>query len=130
MPFDLNERYVAEAEAKLGAVLPASYRSAMMVANGGEIAVGAEDWFLYPILDQSDKRRIARTCNDIVAETKTQAEQANFPSHAVALGNNGAGDQLLFLRAGDAFEPSVYVWSHETGELTRVVVDFGRLERL
>lgn len=130
MPFDLNEECVVQAEAKLEAVLPESYRRAMMLANGGEVATEEEDWYLYPILDGSDKKRFARTCNDIVAETKSCADWRGFPVQAVAIANNGSGDQLVFLRAGDRFASTVYIWSHETGKLTKVADDFAGLERL
>lgn len=130
MPFDLNEEYIVQAEAKLGATLPQSYRSAMMAANGGEVATEEEDWSLYPILDSSDKKRLSRTCNDIVAETRSCAGWHRFPPQAVAIANNGFGDQLVFRRAGDSFEPAVYLWSHETGELAKVADDFADLERL
>jgi hypothetical protein len=130
MPFDLNEEYVVQTEAKLGAVLPASYRRAMMVANGGEVATEDEDWFLYPILDSFDKKRIARTYNDIVSETTSYASWPQFPANAVAIADNGSGDQLVFLRAGNRFEPAVYIWAHETGDLNKVAEDFAELQRL
>jgi hypothetical protein len=127
MPFTLDEKYLHIAEDKLGARLPDSYRRAMMAANGGEIAGDLEDWVLYPIMDSTDRKRLARTCNDVVAETARLAAWERFPRRALAIAHNGEGDQLLFLRSNDRFEAAVYRWSHETGELTRVAEDFARL---
>ncbi|RYF04085.1 MAG: SMI1/KNR4 family protein, partial [Oxalobacteraceae bacterium] len=64
MPFTLDDKYLDSAEQQLGARLPASYRRSMMAANGGEIAGKLEDWYLYPIRDDSDKKRLARSCHD------------------------------------------------------------------
>lgn len=130
MPFNLDEKYLQRAEEELGAKLPDSYRRAMIVANGGEVVNTLDDWYLYPIADTSDKKRLARTCNDVIKETQHMAGCTRFPSQALAIANNGAGDQLLFLRSYDRFEAEVYCWSHETGELTKVVEDFSQLERL
>ena len=130
MPFTLDDKFLLSAEEKLGAKLPDSYRQAMMAANGGEVASGLDDWYLYPIMDSTDRKRLARTCNDVVAESMRLAEWERFPRQALAIANNGEGDQLLFLRSGDRYGPAVYCWSHESGELTKVAEDFAQLERL
>jgi len=130
MPFTLDDKFLLSAEEKLGAKLPDSYRQAMMAANGGEVASGLDDWYLYPIMDNTDRKRLARTCHDVVAESMRLAEWERFPRQALAIANNGDGDQLLFLRSDDWFEPTVYCWSHESGELTKVAEDFAQLERL
>jgi len=130
MPFTLDDKYVRSAEEKLGSKLPDSYRQAMMAANGGEVASNSESWYLYPIMDSSDRKRLARTCNDVIAETAQFAGWDRFPSQALAIANNGEGDQLLFLRSADLFEAAVYCWCHETGELTTVAEDFAQLKRL
>jgi hypothetical protein len=129
MPFTLDDKYLLSAEEKLGAKLPDSYRQAMMAANGGEVASGLDDWYLYPIMDSTNRKRLARTCNDVVAESMRLAEWERFPRQALAIANNGDGDQLLFLRSDDRFEPAVYCWSHESGGLTKVAEDFAQLER-
>ena len=130
MPFTLDDKYLRSAEDKLGAKLPDSYRRAMMAANGGEVASGLDDWYLYPIMDSTDRKRFARTCNDVVAETMRLAEWERFPRQALAIGHNGEGDQLIFLRSGGRFEAAVYCWSHVSGELIKVAEDFAQLERL
>jgi len=130
VPFALDEQCLLGAEEKLGAQLPDSYRQAMMVANGGDVATEAEDWTLYPILDSTDSKRLARTCNDVLAETSRLAGWERFPCRALAIAENGAGDQLLFLRSHVGFDAAVYRWSHETGELVQVASDFAQLDRL
>lgn len=127
MAFDLSEEWIIETEAQLGARLPAGYRTAMMRRNGGSIALDDEDWELYPVRDASDRKRIARTCNDILSETRTCREWRGFPPDALAIAGNGGGDQLLFLRQDDAFGAAVHCWLHETGELVLVAADFGEL---
>ena len=130
MPFTLDDKFLLSAEEKLGAKLPDSYRQAMMAANGGEVASGLDDWYLYPIMDSTDRKRLARTCNDVVAESMRLAGWERFPRQALAIANNGEGDQLLFLRSDDRYGPAVYCWSHQSGELTKVAEDFAQLERL
>jgi len=130
MRFTLDDKFLLSAEEKLGAKLPESYRQAMMAANGGEVASGLDDWYLYPIMDSTDRKRLARTCNDVVAESMRLAEWERFPRQALAIANNGEGDQLLFLRSDDRYGPAVYCWSHQSGELTKVAEDFAQLERL
>lgn len=129
MPFPLDDKYLQIAEEKLGATLPESYRRAMMLANGGEVISDLDDWHLYPLMDSTDRKRFARTNNDAVAETLRLTEWDRFPHRALAIANNGEGDQLLFLRSDDRFEATVYCWSHESGELTKLVQDFAQLKR-
>lgn len=124
MAFDLDESCVLEAEEKLGARLPASYRAAMMKHNGGSLAAGDEDWELFPVLDTRDRRRLARTCNDILGGTGAFAEWAGFPASALAIATNGEGDCIVFLRAGTAFDPAPFLWRHATRELARIAGDF------
>ena len=130
MPFNLKEEFVIHAESQLGAGLPDSYRKSMMRSNGGEIAAEDDDWFLYPIADTSDRKRLARSCNSIVAETEAHKAWPNFPAHAVAIGNNGRGDLLVMLKAEKTFAPAVYAWRHEGGQMSKIADDFSDLDKL
>lgn len=127
MAFDLSEEWVIETEAQLGARLPAGYRAAMMRRNGGSIVLDGEDWALYPIRDASDRKRIARTCNDILRETAACRAWGGFPPSDLAIAGDGSGDKLVFLRNGDAYGPAPAIWRHETGGLIAQAPDIGDL---
>ena len=129
MPFDLGEPFIIAAESRLGARLPAAYRSAMLRSNGGELVVEDDDWMLYPIADTSDRKRLSRSANHIIKETQACRQWRAFPDDALAIATNGAGDQLVFLKRGAEFEATVYLWSHESGSLERVADDFSELDR-
>lgn len=129
MPFNLDASFILIAEQVLGAALPVSYKAAMQTSNGGELDALGDIWQLYPIADTSDRKRIARTANHIIKETGLALEWSAFPVHALAIANNGTGDQLVFLREGDSYSEAVYHWCHETGVLDIVANDFAELER-
>jgi hypothetical protein len=130
MPFPLEHRFVQQSQEKLGRALPLGYVARMCRNNGGEVAVGTDFFTLYPILDSSDRKRLARTCNDIVRETTSAREWPEFPSGALAIGDNGGGDKLVFLpdREASRYADAVYWWDHETGELQLVADAFEELK--
>ncbi len=127
MPFDLQESYLLAAEAALGARLPESYRASMLRSNGGEVEAAGDVWQLHPIADTSERKRISRTANHVLRETAELRSWPGFPSNALSVASNAAGDCLLFLQNRDAFDPTVHAWSHETRELSRVAGDFSEL---
>jgi len=121
MPFPLHPSCVARAEAKLGAKLPPAYVASMLDANGGTVEIDGEEWELYPILDETDAKRIARTCNDILYETEQAREWDGFPEAALAIGGNGGSDQLVLLRtANGEYDDTLHIWLHETREVVVV----------
>jgi hypothetical protein len=127
MPFPLNIQFVKRAEAKLGKKLPLGYVVRMCRHNGGEVSAGPDTWSPYPIFDDSDRKRLKRTCNDIVRETvSARGGWGEFPSNALAIGANGGGDHLVLLEepGGDRYGDAVYWWDHETGEVKRVADTF------
>jgi hypothetical protein len=133
MPFPLDPAFVKRAEEKLGRALPPGYATALLRSNGGEVEAVGEVWFLYPIFDDSDRKRLARTCNDIVRESATARSWTGFPREAVAIAHNGSGDHLVLLPSSSdptRFDDAVLAWWHETSELVLVVDDFRLLERL
>ena len=130
MAFPVEERFIIETEKKLRAKLPSDYVKKMMNENGGEVQTTPDAWVLYPIFDSSDKKRLRRTCNDIVKETQNAHEWNGFPDDAVAIGSNGCGDQLVLLRdkqSPEILANEVYWWDHETGKLNMVAPRFGDL---
>ena len=130
MPFDLDPTFLADAEAELGATLPASYGQSMLRENGGEVDGGGDRWVLYPIADRSDRRRFSRTCNHIIEETRGLRRWGRFPAEGLAIAGNAAGDQLVLLKRGSAYGPEIYDWSHETGALVEIAGDFSQLRRV
>ena len=127
MPFDLAEKFVVAAESALGASLPDEYKVAMRQSNGGEVETDDDYWNLYPIADTSDRKRLARTANHILAETQACQGWPGFPENALAIARNSTGDQLLFLKKGTEFGATVYAWSHETGNIKAVADSFNKL---
>ena len=86
-----------------------------MRSNGGRVVTDEDEWELHPVLDDGDRSRLKRTCNDIVRETAHARKWPNFPADTVAIGANGMGDFLVLLpdSAGDTFSDIVYVWRHD-----------------
>lgn len=110
-------------ESELGVTFPPLYKAKLVAENGGELDAADDDWQLYPVFDQSDKKRIARTCNSIAHETKNDRQRHGFPVDAVSIGSNGSGDQLILLpqQPGVAILSDViYWWNHETREVGKI----------
>jgi len=130
MPFPLDILCVRKAEARLGQELPSAYVASMLGENGGGVHAAGESWFLHPILDDTDKVRLKRTCNDIVYETNEARDWERFPQDGVSIAHDGAGNHLLLMP-----DPSqttrlaevVFRWDHETGEVEPVASSFADL---
>ncbi len=76
-----------------------------------------------PFFDKSDKKRISRTCNHVVLETKQARSWDNFPSNGITIASNDSGDFLLLLptKGNDKkLSDEIYIWFHETGEIEKV----------
>lgn len=135
MPFILDEQYILAAEAELGCKLPKSYRHAMMQINGGEIIIDEDEpvyWTLFPIKDISDKKRIIRTCNDILRETKSAKQWDFFPDadfEPLFIAEDSAGNYLFFKIENGQIRPEVFYVDHEIGEDVQIADDFSQLER-
>lgn len=123
MPFPVEDKWIDEAEQRLGIKLPLSYRELISLENGGEIEALNESWDLYHIWDKSDKNRLKRTCQDIVHETAFHRSCEGFPAKAVAIATNGCGDQLIYLpneTNPQILDETVFFWSHESREIEPV----------
>ena len=130
MPFPIDEKYILETEEKISLTFPESFRKKMMVSNGGEVETPPDAWELYPFWDKSNKKRLSRTCNDIIRETDSSRKWVGFPEKAIAIGANGGGDKLIFLqdeKNPNILAPQVYWWDHETGSTHIVANDFNEL---
>lgn len=128
MAFDLKEEYILDAEEKLGAILPMTYKQIMKQNNGGTIYLDEDDWELFPIEDKLDKKRISRTCNHIVHETNIAKEWASFPTQSLAIASDGCSNLLILKQEDNKYLNEVYIWNHETFELKQVANDFSELE--
>ncbi|WP_035612610.1 SMI1/KNR4 family protein [Haloferula sp. BvORR071] len=134
MAFDISEAQVVLTEAELGLRLPPVYRSMMMACNGGtawlkESNDEDDTWQLYPIKDASDRKRLSRSCNHILAETKSAKEWGGFPDDALAIAADGGGDLLVILPdASDAsaYGDGIFIFFHELGELKPFADDLSR----
>ena len=123
MPFPVDMQWIREAEEKLQAKLPQSYVDFMCRSNGGEVETAVCAWDLYPVWDKSNRKTLARTCNDIVRETEQAKNWTGFPSDAIAIAANGYGDQLILMPN----DQTVYAWDHETGEMVAQADDFAKI---
>ena len=133
MPFPIDINWVHATESKLGVKFPPAFVTAMVAMNGGSVRTSDDEFQLFPFFDGSDNKRIQRTCNSINRETVTaRKDWSGFPGNAVAIGDNGAGDLLVFIpvpESPDRLQNSVYWWDHETGEIQRVSDDFSDLSK-
>ena len=115
----------------MGVAFPPGFVDRMLKLNGGELEAGDDVWQLYPFLDSSDRTRMKRTCNDIVHETAFSRSCAGFPAHAVAIGGNGGGDQLILLpdpEHPEQLTENLFVWDHENGDVSEVAAGIRDLE--
>jgi len=134
MPFPVEERFVRVTEEKLEVRFPSSFVAKMLDENGGEVEAGPSGtvwcWQLFPFLDASNKKRLSRTCNDIVRETRESRKWPGFPPDAIAIGSMDA-DRLIFLRKidrPDELGEAVYWWDHETGAVEKIAEDFSEIQ--
>ena len=116
MPFPVESKYIESCEDKLGLKFPEAYKQGMKVLNGGEIETSEDLWILHPFFDTSDRKRIKRTSNHIIAETQSSKGCAGYPDGAITIGMNECGDLLVLLPDETNLEDVVYRWDHETGE--------------
>ena len=129
MPFPLDESQLRQSETELGASFPSDYVEAMLAENGGEVEVDDEVWFLHPIKDTSERKRLARTASHVVHETNEWRQWGDTPEGAVAIASDGFGNCLYFARSGSSFGPEVFMWDHETRETAVVAATFADLAR-
>lgn len=78
MAFDIEHKYIEEAERELEATLPLDYKSIMSKNNGGDIILNQDLFQAFPIFDKSTKKRISRTCNHIIVENARNKKTSKF----------------------------------------------------
>ena len=128
MAFPVEEKFIVRTESELGVCFPNSFKSKMSQDNGGEVLVGEDIYYLFPFYDDSDKKRIRKTCNSITRETLNERKHFRFPDNLIAIGNNGGGDLLVFkISEKGCLEEMVYWLNHENHDLEIVANSFGEL---
>lgn len=127
MPFDLSEEQLEATETEIGAKFSESYRQRMMQSNGGEVDAMSDYWNLIPLRDTSDRKRLSRTANHVLVETKSFSGFPSWHENAYAIAENGTDDALVMFREGDQIKPQVFYWCHEDGALELVAEDFSTL---
>jgi len=120
MAFPVSEDKIMDAETALGMRLPDPLRNRLKIQNGGEVSASDDNWLLYPVHDASDKKRLSRTANDIVTETKNARKWRGFPPGAVAIAANGSGDLLILQPGSD----NVFLWEHDKGATCPILVEW------
>ena len=126
MPFPVASLEIEKTEAKTGFMFPPVFKTCLAASNGGDLVVADDDWVLFPFLDGSDRKRLARSCNDIVSETNRMREWRGFPPEGFAIASNGCGDCLLLLPEKEGSKQlgeTIFRFDHETGEMGPVAVN-------
>jgi hypothetical protein len=125
MAFPTTEDRVAAAEAQLGLRLPAEYRNRLIANNGGELETADDVWQVFPVFDDTDRKRAGRSANHIVRETHQATKWPGFPGGAVAVASNDTGDRLVFLPgANGRLDGRLQYWNHESQECSPTALDF------
>ena len=124
MAFPIEEKYIVETEKLLNFKFPSDYRKSMQIMNGGEVEIDENYYFLFPIFDKSDPKRIKRTCNSVHSETEKARKDYGFPVESVAIGHDECGHYLGFLPNDSA----VYFF-YASGEIEKIADTFSDLSR-
>ena len=120
MAFPIDEKQIRHLEESLGSPLPESYKSFMLPNNGGEIELADLDWELHPIRDTTDRKRIARTTSHVLVENQSYAEWDNAAPDTLSIGDDGCGNRIVLQKLDGKYQDEIFVWDHETGELTKL----------
>lgn len=136
MAFNVDEKYILAAEAELKVQFPESFRRKMMQVNGGAVFIPypneteeGEIFFLYPFFDSSDKKRISRTCNDIVRETKLSREKYGLEEHLIVIGSDQSKCWLVLRIEDDGvLGRAVYILPFGSDTMYKVAQDFSELQ--
>ncbi|MEL6362711.1 MAG: SMI1/KNR4 family protein [Pseudomonadota bacterium] len=123
MPFPVDISFIEAAEKSLGSKLPDPLRVHLQRDNGGEFMIGEEPWWLFPVWDDSDRKRVSRTANHIVKETELARSDSGLPGDAITIAHDGGGNYLFFKAGTDEFR----FWDHETGDEGPVEIEWAQV---
>ncbi len=128
MAFPVEEKFIERAESELGVRFPDGFREKMGAENGGVVELGIDCSWLYLFFDDSDRRRLNRTCNHLVSETRYAREHALWPDNLIPTGHNGQGGHLVFrVEDSGTLGQAVYWHDHETNVVHFLAADFSDL---
>lgn len=103
----VNLEYIKETEQQLGIQFPKQYIDLLCLTNKPEI----NGWQFYPIKDPTNLRK---TFDDVIKANENEIYKFEF----VFIAGDGTGNQLCFKNQNSKLLDEVYVWDHETNELT------------
>lgn len=129
MAFPISLERIRDAEGEIGALLPDAYKTAMMEYNGGVLRKGRQQWWLHPIKDFSDKKRIKRTCNHVLHETNGRREYGGFPENGIEIAGNGGGDALVLCHNDGQFSDELFFFDHKTHQLKSLNCTFSEMKK-
>lgn len=127
MGLPTTDSFIVATEQQLGFVLPQWLRQRLLQENGGTIQAAGEQWELFSVFDNTDRKHISRSTMNIVRETASAREWEGFPQAAIAIAQNGGGDYLILVP--DDGNPRVlnshaHLWQHGTDEEPEAVEVF------
>jgi len=111
MPFPVSQSHIDLEEEKIGRSLPVPLRERLHRDNGDEIEVDDDIFYLHPVWDPTDKKRMKRSASHIARETAVARTLLGFPVDAVSVAVNDYGDRLILRPNSDTFE----VWTRSDG---------------
>jgi len=117
-------------ELALGAALPTSLRQFLLASNGGEVDGEDDVWQVFPVRDDTDRKRLTRTASHIARETSTARRWDGFPAEGIAIASNGSGDYLVVLPSKDdvaSGAAAIYFWDHDSGALSLFASDWSAI---
>ncbi len=120
MAFPVADRFIVAAEQMLGRQFPRTTEVRLARSNGGEIEAGNDDWVLPSRSRRSDRKRLARSANDISRETELDRGGRAFRLTRVRLPQTGRR-----LVGADPRNQIMFIVDHETGQLALIEVRMG-----
>jgi len=111
MPFPVSQSHIDLEEKKIGRSLPVPLRERLHGDNEDEIGVDDDIFYLHPVWDPTDRKRMKRSAGHIARETAVGRKLVGFPADAVSVAVNSYGDRLILRPNSDTFE----VWTRSDG---------------
>lgn len=129
MVWPVSKADIERAERELNVTFPAVFAQQMSVANGGSVELLHHWWELCTFEDRSSNKRLTRTFDGIVRETRSMRELAWFPQTGVVIGTCNS-DRLILLpesAGSERLADDVFVWRLDSDESPRRVCSLDEL---